>query len=156
MGGDAVGYFALDHEDGAIENGVAGGEFEEDLRSDVVGKVSDDAERMAGGGRGGGEIELEHVLLDDGDAGWVKLGAEMGGKARVELDREDVCGAGGEGSGDGAGAGADFDDGAAGEIAQRVGDALDGLRIVKEVLSEPGFGGHPPHGTPPLPLSENN
>ena len=117
MGGDAVGYFALDHEDGAIENGVAGGEFEEDLRSDVVGKVSDDAERMAGGGRGGGEIELEHVLLDDGDAGWVKLGAEMGGKARVELDGEDMGGAGGEGSGDGAGAGADFDDGAAGEIA---------------------------------------
>lgn len=117
MGGDAVGNFALDHEDGAIENGVAGGQLEKDLRSDVVRQVSDDTKRMAGDDRCGGEIELKHVLIENRDACRVKLGAEMGGEGRVEFDGEDMGGAGGECSGDGAGAGADFDDSAAGEIA---------------------------------------
>jgi hypothetical protein len=66
----------------------------------------------------------------------------MSGEAGIEFNGEDMGGTGGEGTGDGAGAGADFDNGATGEIAQRVDDALDGLRIFEEVLSEPGFGGH--------------
>ncbi len=52
----------------------------------------------------------------------------MGGQDGVEFDGDDVGGAGGESMGDGAGAGADFDDGAAGEVAEGVGDALDGVR----------------------------
>ena len=150
LGRDAIGHFALDHQDGTIQDwtvgrGVAGGEFAEDLRGDAVGQVAEDEQGLAGGGRGRGKIEVEHVLLDDGDAGCTvggKLGAEMGGEAGVQFDGENMGGAGGQGSGDGAGAGADFDYGAAGKIAQRGGDALDGLRIVEEVLSEPGFGGH--------------
>src|SRR5271157_2614994 len=64
------------------------------------------------------------------------------GEAGVQRDGQNMGRADGESSGDGAGAGSDFDDGAARKIAQRGGYALDGLRIVEEVLSEPGFGGH--------------
>ncbi len=121
---------------------MAGGEFEEDLRGDVVGEIAEDEQGLAGGGGGGGEVEGEDVLLEDGEeAGW-EPGAEMGGEAGVELDGEDVGGAGDEGRGDGAGAGTDFDDGAGGEVAERGGDALNGLRVVEEVLSEPWVGGH--------------
>jgi len=81
-------------------------------------------------------------VLDDGDAIRGELGAEMGGKAGVELDGKNVGCTSGESAGDGACAGADFDDGAAGDIAERGSDALDGLRVVKEVLTEFGFGGH--------------
>ena len=45
-------------------------------------------------------------------------------------------------AGDGAAAGADLDDGAAGQIAERGDDSLDGLRVVEEVLSEFGLGWH--------------
>jgi len=53
-----------------------------------------------------------------------------------------VGSAGSERSGDGASAWADFDDCAAGQIAQRGGDSLDGLGVVEEVLAELGLGGH--------------
>jgi len=66
----------------------------------------------------------------------------MSGKPGVQLNRDDVGGARGKGSGNGARAGADLDDGPALEVAQGCGDAIDGLGIAKEVLSEPGFGGH--------------
>ena len=151
-GGDAIGDFALDHQYGPVEDdaaqdwafggGVAGGQFEEDLRGDVVGEIAEDEQGLASGGGGGGEVEGEDVLLEDGEAAGWEPGAEMGGEAGVELDGEDVSGAGDEGRGDGAGAGTDFDDGAGGEIAERGGDALNGLRVVEEVLSEPGVGGH--------------
>ena len=48
----------------------------------------------------------------------------------------------GQSAGNGAFAGADLDDGAPGDVAQRGDDALDGLRIVKEVLTELWLGGH--------------
>jgi hypothetical protein len=51
-------------------------------------------------------------------------------------------GAGGQCAGDGSGSGADLGHRVSGEIAQRGGDALDGLRIDKEVLSELGLGRH--------------
>jgi hypothetical protein len=49
-GGDAVGDFALHHQDGAAEQALAGGgeEVEEDVGGDVVGEVADDVE----GGKG--------------------------------------------------------------------------------------------------------
>ena len=146
-GGDPIGYFALDHENGAVKNrsvggSVAGGKFEQDLRGDVVGQVAEDEQRMTSGCGGCCEVELEHILLDYGDAIWWKSGAKMGGEVGVQLDGENVSGPSGKGSSDGARSGADFNYGAAGEVAQRGSDALDGLGIVEKVLSEPGFLGH--------------
>jgi hypothetical protein len=46
-GGDAVGYLALHHEDGAVDVGI-GGEFKQDRRSDVIRQVADDEQRLAG------------------------------------------------------------------------------------------------------------
>ena len=66
----------------------------------------------------------------------------MSGEAGIQLDGDNVRCAGCQGSGDGAGSGTDFGDGAAAKIAQRRGNPLDGLRVVEEVLSELGFGGH--------------
>jgi hypothetical protein len=51
-------------------------------------------------------------------------------------------GACGQGCGDGAAARADFNHGAAGEITQRSGDALDCVGIMEKVLAEFRFGGH--------------
>jgi hypothetical protein len=51
-------------------------------------------------------------------------------------------GASGQGASDGSGSGANFDDGAPAQVAKGCGDPIDGLRIVEEVLSEPGFDGH--------------
>ena len=97
---------------------MAGGEFEEDLRGDAVGQVADYAEPFAGCRGCGCEVEVEHVLRQDGDSvGW-ELGAEMGGEVVVKLNGQDMSGAGGKGSGDGPGAGADFNDSSAVEIAQ--------------------------------------
>lgn len=144
-GGDAVGDFALDHEDGAVDGGVGGGDVKQDGRGDVVREIAGDGETRSA--CYGGEVEVEDALLDDGDAaGCVgsgrELGAEVGGEFGVELDGEDAGGAGGERGGDGAFAGADFDDGGGAEIAEGGGDALDGAGIAEEVLAEFGFGGH--------------
>ena len=117
-GRDAGGHFALDHENGAIENGVAGGEFEEDLRCDAVGQIANDDERLAGGCGGGGEVEVQDVLSKDCNAPGRELSLQMSGEAGIKLDGDNMRCAGGECSSDGAGAGADFDDSAAGEIAE--------------------------------------
>jgi len=147
--GTTRGDFALDHEDGERERGVGGGELEQDLRGDAVGQVAEDKQALAGGGRGWRiagegrcEVEAEHVLLDDGDAAGRELGAQISGEAAVQLHGQNVGGARGEGSGDSPGAGADFNHSAAGEVAQRSGDALRGLRVAEKVLSKLGFGGH--------------
>jgi hypothetical protein len=59
----------------------------------------------------------------------------------IEFDSDNMGGACSKGSGDGAGSGADFDYGASRQVAKRRSNALNGLRIVEEVLSEPGFEG---------------
>ena len=142
LGGDAVGDFALHHEGDAIDGGVALSKFEEDGRGDVVGQVAEDEEGLAGSGGSGGEVEGEDVLVDYGDVLCGELGAEVGGEGGVEFDGDEAVGAGGESVGDGSGTRTDFDGGAGGEIAEGVGDALDGGGVVEEVLSEFGFGGH--------------
>jgi len=133
---------ALDHEGNAIDGGVALSKFEEDGRGDVVGQVAEDEEGLAGSGGSGGEVEGEDVLVDYGDVLCGELGAEVGGEGGVEFDGDEAMGAGGESVGDGSGTRTDFDGGAGGEIAEGVGDALDGGGVVEEVLSEFGFGGH--------------
>jgi len=60
----------------------------------------------------------------------------------VQLDGQQMGCASGQSFGDGAAAGADFNDCAAGEIAQGGRDALNGLGIDEEVLTELGFGRH--------------
>ena len=142
LGSDAIGYFALDHEDGDFERGVAGREFEQNGRSDVVGKIAGDGEVLASGCGRGSEVEVEHVLLDDGKFVGGKLAAEIGSEVVVKFDGEYLPGSCGQSSSDGASAGADFDDSARGEVAECCCDALNRIRIVEEVLSEFGFRGH--------------
>jgi hypothetical protein len=66
----------------------------------------------------------------------------MGSEAGIEFDGEHMGRARDKGRRDGPCAGANFNHRAAGEVAERGGNALDGLRVVEEVLSEPRFGGH--------------
>jgi hypothetical protein len=66
----------------------------------------------------------------------------MGGEAGIEFDSHDMSGSRQERRGDCAAARSDFDNGTPAQIAKGRGDALDGVRVVQEVLSEPGFGGH--------------
>ena len=134
-GYDAVSDFALHHEHGAIECGVTGGEFEQDGRGDVVGQIAGDSEALACGSGGSGEVELEDVLLDDGEALGRILRAQTRGQFTIQLNGNYVGGAGEEGLGDGALAGADFDDSLSGEVAECGGNALNGVGIAKEVLT---------------------
>ena len=138
-GGYAEGDFALHHEDGEVEGGVAGGELEQDGRGDVVGQVAGDTEALARGRGGSGEVEVEHILLDDGYAAGIEVRAQAGGEIAVELDGENAAGARSKSVGDSAAAGSDFDDRAAGEIAEGRDDPVDGDVVNEEVLTEPGF-----------------
>ena len=63
-------------------------------------------------------------------------------QAGVEFDGDNMGCTCSKRSGDGAGAGANFDYRASGQVAKRRGNSIDGLRIVEEVLTEPGFDGH--------------
>ena len=60
----------------------------------------------------------------------------------VEFDGQHLCGLGGQHTCDSAAARTDFYDRFVGAVAQRGHNALDGLRIVKEVLAELRLGGH--------------
>lgn len=145
-GGDTVGYFALDHEDGMREGWSARGEAQQDGRSDVVRQVADDDQRLANLLREGSEVVLEHVLTSDGDCGEAFFGEESlldaPGEFAVEFDGDEALGLGGDALGDDAFAGADFDDGAGGDVSQGGDDALDGSGVAEEVLPEFGFCGH--------------
>ncbi len=121
---------------------MAGSQFEQDGRSDVVGQVAGDQERLARRGCGCGEVEGQYILLDDSDAVCGVLGAQVCGHGRVELDGQDMAGVGRQGSCDGALAGADFNDGAAGKVAEGSGDSLNRRCVFKEILAELGFDGH--------------
>ena len=86
------------------------------------------------------EVELEDVGVVDGDARIVaEFEAELFGEGRVELDAVKMRGACGEDRGDGAVAGTDLDDGASGDVAECVGDAVAGGFVGEEVLAELGF-----------------
>jgi len=142
MGGDAVGNFALNHEDGEVERGVAGRQLEQDRRGDVVGQIADHAEPLARRSGNLIEIEVEYVLFKDRDFVGRKLRAQLCGEVMIQFDSNHAACFCGQGSGDGASAGANFDDGAAGEIAECGDNTLTGVRVVEEVLSEFGLGGH--------------
>jgi hypothetical protein len=68
--------------------------------------------------------------------------AQLQGKVVVEFNGNDAGGSCGQGVCNGAAARADLDYGAAREIAERGDDALDGIGVVEEVLSEFRLGGH--------------
>jgi hypothetical protein len=116
--GDSLGDFALDHEHGAVKRSATGGQFEHDLRGDVVGQVAEDEQRMACLGGCRGEVKVENVLLVDSELVGGEAGAEMGCEAWIKLDGDDVRGACHQSRCDGAGAGPDLDDCAASEIAE--------------------------------------
>lgn len=134
--GDAVGDFALDHEDGAIDSGFMRGEMEQDVRGEVVGQVADD-EELFGWLRQGGEVYVEDVALDDFDVGLRgEAFAEARGEFAVEFDGDEAAGAGGEQVRDGGFAGADFDDGAVSEVAEGIDNGVAGRGTDEEVLAE--------------------
>lgn len=145
-GGGTIRNFTLDHEHGEVERGVAGGQLEQDGRGDVVRQIADDSEEAGAdgvrAGSRGGKVEVEDVLFNDGEAIGGESFAEAGGELAVELDGEDMAGLGGKGASNGAAARANFDDGTAGEIAQRREDATDGACVGEKVLAEPGPGLH--------------
>ena len=85
---------------------------------------------------------MEHIPPNDRYPLRRELRAQMSGKPGVKLNRDDVGGARGQGPGNGARSGADLDDGPAGQVAKRRGDAINGVCIAEKVLSESGFGGH--------------
>ena len=150
--GEAVGDFALDHDDGAFDLRAEVEEVEEDVGSDVVGQVADyeklvgrrllvgvDSVRVDGVAAQSGEIGAENVLLEDLDGGQgSKLFAELRSEVAVEFDGDEAVGTGVEQPSDGSAAGSDFDNGAMGEVAEGVDDS--GLRrgADEKVLAEFG------------------
>ncbi len=97
-------------------------------------------------GGGSGEVELEYILFEDGDAIGPEKGVEAGSKFAVELERDDAASLRGEGPGDGSLAGADFYDGLRGDVAESGDDAADGGLVAQEVLAELGLLGHTVYG----------
>ena len=69
LGNHAVGHLALHHQHGAVERGVACGQLEQDGRGDAVRQVANHQQALAVRRGGRRKVELQHVLLDDGDAG---------------------------------------------------------------------------------------
>lgn len=131
-GGDAVGDFELDEEDGALERGADREGFFDDGRGDVIGQVAGE-----GGGAPGGEIGFEDVPFDDFEARvGTEAGAKVLGEDGVDLDGDDARGMGEKVGGEGAAAGADFDDGGGVGFAGGGGDALEGGLVGEEVLAE--------------------
>ena len=70
------------------------------------------------------------------------MDAQAKGEFVVQLDGQQMGGAGGQSLCDGAAAGADFDHCTAGQIADGSRDALDSGGIDEEVLAELGFDLH--------------
>jgi hypothetical protein len=163
LGGHAVGDFALDHDDGAIDGAMSGEQVEQYVGSDVVGEIAyylDSGKPLGCLARARlcvrlaslcqqSQICRQNVLVQDGDVGLSgEIGVEIGGEGRVEFDGDDALGAAGEDVRDGSAAGADFDDGAVGDIAERVGDGGLSGRTDEKVLAE--FGSiSKSHGSPP-------
>jgi hypothetical protein len=139
---DAIANFALHHEHRAIERGVTGGEPEQNLRSDSVGQVAHDSQPLAGGRSGCGKIEVQDVLLDNGDLVGREARAKAGRQLAIELDSDKPAGSRRQGSGKSSAARPDFDHGAARYRSQGAGDPLDGIGIIEKVLAELGFDGH--------------
>ena len=114
---------------------MTGGELEQNLRSDSVGQVSRNQKLLACRCCSLSEVKLQHILRDDGDAAWVKLGAEIDGECGVQFDGQNMSGARGKCSCDRSCAGADLDDGSAADVSERRGDTFNGLGVVEEVLA---------------------
>jgi len=85
------------------------------------------------------EIGGEDVLLEDPDLRLIgELPAEARGEIAVELDGDELTGAAGEDGGNGSAAGSDFEDGAAGDVTERIGDGGLGGGADEEILAEFG------------------
>ena len=118
LGGDAVGYFALNHDDRHGRGSHGWRQVSGELRSDPVGQVATTTSFWPAAAEAAAKSKFNTSCVEDGNAAGRELGAEMGGEAGVQLDGENMGSAGSKRSGDGASAGADFYDSAASEIAQ--------------------------------------
>ena len=132
FGGETVGDFELNEEDGALEQRAEGERLFDDGRGDVVGQVAGD-----GDGAPGGEIGLENVLFDDFEARIAtEAGAEVLGEDGVDLDGDDAGGVSEKMDGEGATARANFYDRGRIGGTSGGGDALEGGLVGEEVLAE--------------------
>ena len=131
-GSDAVGDFALDHEDSSIQEGGVFREKKQDRGGDVVWQISDDEQGLTCIFCGCREIELKYVLPAYGYIEPLlgrKAFLEGPGEFAVELNGDQMFCFGGKKFGDGAFAGPNFNDGTVLQWSQRGYDALNGLRI---------------------------
>ena len=82
------------------------------------------------------EVGLKDVGFDDLDIGVVaEAETQFGYESAIELYGDEALGTFGEDGCDGSMAGADLDDGAGGNIAEGICDAIAGCIVGKEVLA---------------------
>ena len=145
LGGDAVGHFALHHQDCQIECGVAGRQLEQNRRSDVVRQVAHYTQSLARCAvlrKRRSKVEVQHVLFDDRDLLRWKLHAQAESEIVIEFNCDNVFCACGQRSSYSALARANLDHSAAREVAKRSHDAFNRLRIAEKILAEFWLGGH--------------
>jgi hypothetical protein len=124
---------------------MACGQFQQDLRSDVVRQVANHRQRLRGSSGSRGKLEMEHVLLNDSDirfaTGW-EFGPQMSRQSGVELHSNNMLCPRCKGSGNSACSGPNFNHRASAQITKGRSNAVNSLRVVEKVLSESGFDGH--------------
>ncbi len=135
-GTHAVGHFALHHQHRPVEHRVMRGQTMQDRRGDVVGKITDDCDRTVDLRNRRGKVELENILLDDSQFVLWKFLAYPCGQLSIQFDCDHVVCARHQGSCYSAAAWSNLDNGCAGTISKRSGNAPDCFRIVKEILTE--------------------
>jgi len=134
LGGETLRDFALHQQYGPAEERPQREDLVENGRGDVVGQVAGDDGRSPLG-----EVRLEDVRLDDGEAGQ----AEAFGEGVIQLDRDDARGAGQEVFGQFAAAWADLNDERLPLGTRSSAETLKDRTLGKKMLSE-----SPPQGVP--------
>ncbi len=137
---DALGDFALEHENGGIvprRPGLDAKPLHEERGRDVVRQVGDDAHRA--GRKTLARIEAESVGRHNVEPVRIERGnlLQGGNGPFVALDRDHTGGAERQQSaGESARSGTDFQHGNAGEFSRRARDARGEVQVEQEILSE--------------------
>ena len=111
-------------------------------RSDVVRQVADNSWAAATLGSRGGKVELENILLDDRHLVRREFLAQPVGEFRIQFNCDYVTRPRNQGLCHRTAARSNLDHRGVGAISYRSGNSLDGLHIVKKVLTELRLGGH--------------
>ncbi len=141
LGGNAVGDFALNHDNGSIDDRMMVEEVQQDRRGYVVGEIADDGEFFAASEAG--EISREEVLGDDLDGiCQFEMLLQVASQDGVEFDSDEAMSTAGKQIRNRSFAGTDFDHCRSGDVAQGVDDGKRGGGVGEEILSEFRFAGH--------------